>query len=213
MKRLFFANLVLVFLSAACSAPEQKEPKVAQKNQFASNQDSLVEARKEYIEDHPYKGIYTTVLRNRCSLDFVHNDKYEFLVFKNSAGYVDTLRRASILASYSSLGVVFMDFESTFIMMYDDGNYGSRHVAVYDKKTAKNILPPKSLLYDYNKDLGVLLTSTVGSLTPGTEVLLYDGNKNAISKVKVPEKSAGQQALPLVIKKAKNGTIGLSYGM
>ncbi len=202
--KIFYFVLFSIILLFSCSG--ENGPSEIRNN--TSSTSSRLKSRVREIEKNPYDKTHQTKLLGNCELTYGHNNSTQYLVFSNQNGIIDTLRKISIYENYLSLGIVTMDFPETFVLGCGDG---IAKALVIDKRSGKNVLSKEAVIYDINKELGVLLYSNNYSMVPGSICTIYEGHKNKFTQATVPQPKKKGASGSVGIKPLPNGNVEVAF--
>lgn len=133
----------------------------------------------KYITENPYSDSYDTIIKGGYSISFYHDKEYQYLIYKKGSKIIDTIGGCSLGLPYKNLGYIGADFDKTFVFVNSFGSGNPHYIWLYDKETAKNLIPEGSAWIDVDTTKEVLLysKSNVPIENDGDSMTLFDTKK------------------------------------
>jgi hypothetical protein len=132
-----------------------------------------------FIKENPYSDNYDTIIKGGFSISYVHDKELQYLLYKKGQKIIDTISGCSLGLPYKNLGYIGADFDRTFVFVNSFGSANPHYIWLFDKATAKNLIPDGSAWIDVDTTNQVLLysKSDVPFEEDGDSMTLFDTKK------------------------------------
>jgi hypothetical protein len=138
--------------------------------------DSSYIEKLKFIAENPYSNSYDTLIRGGYSISFYYDKEDQYLIYKKGSTIIDTIGGCSLGLPYKNLGYIGADFDKTFVFVNSFGSGNPHYIRLYDKETAKNLIPEGSAWIDVDTTKQILLysKSDVPEEEDGDSMTLFD---------------------------------------
>lgn len=139
------------------------------------------------IEENPYSANYDTTIKGGFSILYSYDREMQYLLYKKGSKVIDTIGDCSLGLPYKNLGYVGADFDKTFVFVNSFGSGNSHYIWLYEKETAKNLIPEFSAWIDVDTLKQVLLYSKADVPNEKDSMTLFDTRKMTQKEYAFPE--------------------------